>query len=290
VNAIVNRLPIGLVKEISSLQWRSPWFRKAYLLIARSYGTRDDIIRRGPAKGLKFNSALARNAGFLLGTYEPEVQTLYASLLGPGMTVYDIGANVGFLAVLAAQLVGPGGKVVCFEPLPANAAAIEYNAALNAFTNVVVIREALGREEGTSEFLVSGDVGWGRLPGTGRDPDDFKEVIPVQVSRLSRAVDEYRLPLPDLIKVDIEGGEIGMLEGSRELLARCRPFLLVELHGTNAGVDRMLCETGYQSYVLGEPRPILEAPWDAFVVAAPKEDQEKCLNARRLAMSAALGR
>src|SRR5271170_3173154 len=97
VNAIVNRLPMGLVKTISNLQWRHPWFRKAYLLAARSYGGRDDIIQRGPAKGLKFNSGLARNAGFVLGTYEPEVQTLYASLLGPSMTVYDIGANVGFL-------------------------------------------------------------------------------------------------------------------------------------------------------------------------------------------------
>src|SRR5271157_1161817 len=105
VNAVVNRLPVGLVKRISALQWRSPLFRKAYLLAARSYGNRDGIIQRGPAKGLRFNTGLARNAGFLLGTYEPEVQTLYASLLDPGMTVYDIGANVGFLTVLAARLV-----------------------------------------------------------------------------------------------------------------------------------------------------------------------------------------
>ena len=290
VNAIVNRLPIRLVKSISALQWRSLWFRKAYLLAARSYGSRDDVIRRGPAKGLGFNRGLARNAGFVLGTYEPEVQALYASLLAPGMTVYDIGANVGFLAVLAARLVGPAGHVVCFEPLPANAEAIEHNAALNAFANVTVIREALGAEEGSAEFLVSADVGWGRLTGAGGDPGDLKETIRVRVAQLSRAVERYRLPLPDLIKVDIEGGEIGMLEGSSELLRRCRPFLLVELHGTNAGVDRMLCESGYHSCVLGEPRPIAEARWDAFVIAAPNEDPQKCTKANGLAMSAALSR
>ena len=259
-------------------------------MAARSYGSRDDVIRRGPAKGLGFNRGLARNAGFVLGTYEPEVQALYASLLAPGMTVYDIGANVGFLAVLAARLVGPAGHVVCFEPLPANAEAIEHNAALNAFANVTVIREALGAEEGSAEFLVSADVGWGRLTGAGGDPGDLKETIRVRVAQLSRAVERYRLPLPDLIKVDIEGGEIGMLEGSSELLRRCRPFLLVELHGTNAGVDRMLCESGYHSCVLGEPRPITEARWDAFVIAAPKEDPQKCTKAKGLAMSAALSR
>ncbi len=290
VNTIVNRIPIGVVKRISALQWRWPWFRKAYLLAARSYGNRDDTIRRGPAKGAKFNSGLARNAGFVLGTYEPEVQTLYASLISSGMTVYDVGANVGFLAVLAARLVGPSGQVVCFEPLPANAEAIQHNATLNAFAHVRVIRVALGRQEGTSEFLVSRDVGWGKLIGAGEDPGDLKEAIPVQVAQLSRAVEQYALPLPDLIKVDIEGGEVGMLEGSMQLLARCRPFILIELHGTNAEVDRILCEAGYHAYVLGEPRTILEARWDAFVVAAPKEDEQKCAKASDLATGAALSR
>ncbi len=290
VNAIVNRLPIGLVKMISSLQWRYPWLRRAYLLAARSYTGRDGIVQRGVAKGLKFNAGLARNAGFSLGTYEPEVQTLYAALLGPGMTVYDIGANVGFLAVLAAHLVGTNGHVVCFEPLPANAEAIEHNAALNGFANVTVIRAALGREEGTSEFLVSGDVGWGKLAGTGGDPGDLKETISVHVAQLSRSVKQYGLPLPDLIKVDIEGGEIGMLEGSSELLVQCRPIILIELHGTNAGVDRILREAGYRSYVLAEPRTVLEARWDAFVVAAPKEDEQKCAKVSNLATSAALSR
>lgn len=290
VNAIINRLPMGVVKRVSALQWRSPYLRRAYLLFARSYGSRDEHIRRGPAKGLSFNLGLARNAGFVLGTYEPAVQTVYAALLEPGMTVYDVGANVGFLAILAARLIGPEGQVVCFEPLPANVDAIQHNAALNAFSNISVIREALGRQEGTSEFLVSGDVGWGKLAGAGGDPGDLTGTIPVSVVQLSRAVTQHRLPLPDLIKVDIEGGEVGMLEGSAELLTRCRPFILIELHGTNAAVHRILRDAEYCPYVLGDQRPVLEARWDAFVVAAPREDEWKCAKASGLATQAAMSR
>jgi FkbM family methyltransferase len=58
----------------------------------------------------------------------------------------------------------------------------------------------------------------------------------VRVGALSTAVREHNLPLPELIKIDIEGGEIEMLEGSREVLGKCRPILLIELHGTNEAV------------------------------------------------------
>lgn len=261
-------------------------------MIAGSYGNHDDAIRRGPARGLKFNSGRARNVGFLLGTYEPEVQTLYTSLIAPGMVVYDVGANVGFLAILAANLTGSEGQVVCFEPLPENAETIAHNASLNAFANVLVIRDALAAQEGDSEFLVSDDVGWGRLPGSGNDPGELKGSSLVHVTRLDSVVEQLSLPLPNVIKIDIEGGEIGMLEGSRKVLARCRPFLLIELHGTNTGVDRLLRETCYNAYVLGQQgeHSIIEARWDAFVIAAPQEDPQKCAIAKGLATHASLAR
>ena len=81
-----------------------------------------------------------------------------------------------------------------------------------------------------------------------------------------------------------------MLEGARQLLSRCRSFLLIELHGTNAEVDRLLRESGYDGCVLGEPGSIVDARWDAFVVAAPKEDKQKCVTASGLARRATLSR
>lgn len=260
-----------------------------YLVAARKYTGRDGIVQRGAAKGLKFNAGAARNAGFLLGTYEPEVQRIYTSLIKPGMTVYDVGANVGFLSMLAAKLTGPGGKVVCFEPLPSNADLIEHNAALNSYENVSVRREALGSCDETVPFHVSADSGWGRLARTGSEPpNELMETIDVPVCRLDQTIRRAQLPAPDLIKIDIEGAETEMLAGAREVLLHYRPALLIELHGTNEGVHGILTELNYRSRVLGLDCSILSAPWDAFIVAVPSEDTELCQAAEREARQAKL--
>ncbi len=66
------------------------------------------------------NSAM----GVVLGTHDPEVQYALSRLLKPGMTAYDIGANVGFTAMLAAKRVAPDGRVICFGTLAAPAEQI----------------------------------------------------------------------------------------------------------------------------------------------------------------------
>ncbi len=164
VNAGLGRLPLRVAKSLSGLQWRSTWLRKAYLAAANSYTGRDGVVQRGPGKGMRFNPGMARNAGFVIGTYEREVQNLYAALIEPGMVVYDVGANLGFLSVLAARLVGPLGRVVCFAPLPSNADAIEYNAKPNALENITSFKQALGSRDGIDEFLVSAEVEWSPCP------------------------------------------------------------------------------------------------------------------------------
>jgi FkbM family methyltransferase len=289
VDSLLNQLPIGVVKSISALQWRAPWLRKAYLLAASRYTGRDGVIQRGPAQGLRFNSGPACNAGFLLGTYEPCVQEIYAALIRPGMTVYDVGANVGFLSVLAAKLAGSHGRVICFEPLPANADAIEHNCSINGFQNMTVIREALGRKQERAEFLVSANVGWGRLAGLPAGaPGDLTEKLMVPVNSLDHWLRE--LAPPDVIKIDIEGGEIEMLEGARQMLSEIRPIVLVELHGTNAGVDRILTEASYRSYVVGRACSVVDARWSALVLSAPSESMELGAVARALAGNAARSR
>jgi FkbM family methyltransferase len=289
INAIVACLPITTVKSISALHWRTPWLQKLFLHMGKSYSNRDSVIRRGPGKGLKFNSGQAPNAGFLLGTYEPEVQNIYASVVKAGMIVYDVGAHVGFLAMLASRLVGPSGRVICFEPLPANIDAIRHNAGLNAFRNITIIPNALGKEDGEAEFLVSEDVGWGRLSDDSV-PAHITESLRVQVRSLASVIREQKLPRPDVIKVDIEGGETAMLEGAAAVLKQYRPIVLMELHGTNKPVDRLLCENGYSSYVLGTTLPIVQAPEYAFIIGVPAEDEGKCQVMAEMATHATLAR
>ncbi len=227
---------------------------------------RDQIIARGFAKGLKINIGFS-HVGYVLGTTEPEVQAALDMLLRPGMTVYDIGANVGFHAISAARRIGPDAKVVCFEPLPSNAKQIEYNAASNKFTNIQVVTAALGSSEGEAAFWTSRQPTWGKLASVGKKPDKFANEVKVSLRRLDSVVDELKLPPPALIKMDVEGSEIDVLEGARKTLERYRPTLLIEAHGTNAAIENFLVAIGYRVGVLGKNVPVADAYWNAHIFA-----------------------
>ena len=72
------------------------------------------------------------------GMFEPETVRAFAALLAPGMTVMDIGANVGQFTLVAARRVGPSGRLHAFEPTPELAAHILRNLELNGLENVAV--------------------------------------------------------------------------------------------------------------------------------------------------------
>jgi FkbM family methyltransferase len=231
---------------------------------------RDQTIARGFAKGLKINVGFS-HVGYVLGTTEPEVQAALDMLLRPGMTVYDIGANVGFHAISAARRVGADAKVVCFEALPDNAKQIEYNASSNQFKNIQVVVTALGNSEGEAAFWTSKQPTWGKLASVGKKPDKFAKEIKVRLRRLDSVVDELKLPPPALIKMDVEGSEIDVLEGARQTLERYRPIVLIEAHGTNGAIENFLVAIGYRVGVLGQNVPVAEAYWNAHIFAISAE-------------------
>ena len=91
---------------------------------------------------------------YWLGAYEPELQDAIGRHIRPGMVVYDVGANVGYISLMLARAVGESGRVLAFEPLPANAERIRRNAALNpegsAGWNCTSWRSATARARCTS--------------------------------------------------------------------------------------------------------------------------------------------
>ena len=264
---IIGRLPRSWLKAVGRTQWRHPWLKCVFDWAANRLRGRDAIIQQGAGRGLRINAG-GSNAGYVLGTSEPHVQRALTLLLTPGMTVYDVGANVGFFAVIAGRLVGAAGHVLCFEPLEANARLIEHNAALNRFTHVTVRREALGREDGTAQFLLSSVPSWGKLATAGTVSQQTGEIT-VPVRCLDSIATERPGPPPKVIKLDAEGAEADVLAGGESFLATARPVLLVELHGTNEPVAHALEALGYRSVILGSRGDIRSAPWNAHVVAFP---------------------
>lgn len=214
---VVGRLPRSWIKAISHSQWRNPLLKRGFDWCADRLRNRDGIIQKGVGKGLWFNTG-SSNAGYLLGTSEPSVQFAMATLLRPGMTFYDVGANVGFHAMIAARLVGPSGRVVCFEPFPENLSQVKYNAQLNGFSHVNVRPEALGEADCEGAFMISEEPTWGRLDDGQKAPSKFVGRMTVQVRRLDSVVGDPSILPPDVIKMDVEGGETKVLAGAVKCL------------------------------------------------------------------------
>src|SRR5262245_29606214 len=101
---LLDRAPASWIRAAGALRGRSSWFKRMTDWLPGMLRNREGRIQKGLGRGLRFNGANSA-VGFLLGTHDLEVQYALSRLLRPGMTVYDVGANVGFTAVLAARRV-----------------------------------------------------------------------------------------------------------------------------------------------------------------------------------------
>ena len=282
-------LPRRWIKAVARLQWRHPLAKSAFDALANRIRHRDGRIQQGVGRGLRFNAG-GSLAGFMLGTSAPGLQAAFQLFAQPKMTALDVGANVGFCSILLARLVGAHGNVVSFEPMASNARMIGRNAKANAYAHISVHELALGKVDGHVAFAVSENPNWGKLASLGA-PAKMSGEQSVRVVRLDSLIRERTVPPPDLIKIDVEGGETDVLEGAAETLRSARPILLIDLHGTNAAVARILEEQGYDARVLGGGRTTLtEARWDVEVVAVPRERADLARKLEQMANWSANGR
>lgn len=268
IHSALSQLPRSWLERGAELLRRSPALQGAYRSATSSLKNRDSVIAGGPARGLSFNPGES-DSRFLLGTFEPAVQEILAGCLEAGMVCYDVGANVGFLSILAAHLVGEEGEVHCFEPLPQNAGQIQYNARLNQFEKVFVHSVALAQTDSTASFRVSERPTFGALSSSPINVDRETGTIEIPVRMLDSIAAERKMLGPNLIKVDVEGSEIDFLTGAVQTIRRHQPLLVIELHGTNQGVASWFQKLEYNYDVVGGGA-IEDAPWAGLVVGTPK--------------------
>jgi FkbM family methyltransferase len=177
---------------------------------------------------------LARNdflgASFFYEGFENPELSFVACFLRPGMVVLDIGAHQGLYTLLASRTVGPTGRVFSFEPSPREQKALHWNLILNRCRNVSTQALALGDEEAQVNLYVASDKHSGlntlRPPGTSGPTTQVK----VRVKRLDDWLREAGVDVVDFIKLDVEGGELAVLQGGAKFLERRpRPVILAEL-------------------------------------------------------------
>lgn len=150
---------------------------------------------------------------------EKHILELLVGVLRAGDVVYDIGSSFGFYSILLAKSVGPKGVVFAFEPgVEAHRHLLE-NISLNGLTNVRPFRVAVGERSGMARlYLGNAEVdGTSSLVGPRSEVGNYQEV---QVVVGDRFVEDEGLPVPRIVKIDVEGSEWAVVRGLRGTLAR----------------------------------------------------------------------
>ena len=231
-------------------------------------------VDAGLAQGLRLSLAHIpishAHAGLLAsGLLELSVQQAMKRLLAHGDVFYDVGANVGFFALAGARLVGPAGAVYAFEPVPENAAAIRASAELNGLANVEVVAKAVGRATGRDRLLLVEDLSWSHLESRGLHPL-ATGTLEIETVAIDDLVADGRLRPPQLVKIDVEGAEIDVLEGMRKTMEEHRPAIVCELHDTAAAFIETMEALGYATSNLEAKQSLLDAPPSVHALAVPR--------------------
>jgi FkbM family methyltransferase len=183
--------------------------------------------------------------GLVRGVLEPEVQEALRRHVAPGSVVFDIGANIGFFSLLSASLTGPSGRVEAFEPVPSSGAAVLANSSLNSFSNVRLHTVAVADQPGEARLCVPMDPSWAHLNLHGPHPNtDFELSVPL--ISIDGEIAEGHLPVPSVVKIDVEGHEVAVLRGMRDTLAAHQPVIICELHESNRELLSLAEELGYE--------------------------------------------
>lgn len=220
---------------------------------------------------MDLSRGLVQKIYFLRPTdYEADTLRTFRAYVRPGMTVLDIGANAGFLTLLLADLVGPTGRVFCFEPCPETYKLLEKNIRANDLKYVRTFPVALSNRNGTAVLTRNprndGANTLGDLSASadlaGWDVEQLKVQVPTLT--LDDFLEEQDVERVDFVKIDVEGAETMVFEGARRLLSRPdAPAIVCEVADRNqrsvgrtcSDLRSMLYSFGYRSYRLRKGFP-----------------------------------
>lgn len=207
----------------------------------------------------------------LYKVHEPLATRLLMQTLTSGMNVVDIGGNIGYYALLEARLVGPTGMVIAIEPMPKNSERLCQNVQANGYQNIRIHKVAIGDRNGTAPMYISKRSNWHSL----YPQASSKEEMLVPVCTLDSLLRSYDLASVDLVRMDLEGYEVLVIEGMRRTLKEFGPRLLVELHPDPVGAAaivkylRSLEDLGYGVEWLIEQERDMPLRWRFMKVQQP---------------------
>lgn len=206
-----------------------------------------------------FSGALIEREGFKLridamdslglgagAPFEPETLEALSQWVRPGMTVVDVGANIGYFTAHLSRLVGSQGWVHAFEPEPVNFSILMENVSMNGLSNVALHHAAVGREHGEASLHISDFNG-----GMHRLYESVCCIGPIVRVPVLRIDDVLANGTVDLIKIDIEGYEEAALRGAENCLQQNADLKIISEYCPASMLEAGGKPTEFLNYLLG---------------------------------------
>ena len=221
-------------------------------------------VKTGINRGMKWIIGSSVH-GCWIGNYETEKQAIVKQLIKPGVTVFDIGGNAGFYTLAFSRLVGKGGHVWTFEPFAENIRNLLDHVRLNQLSNVKIMQTAISEKEDIVDFQIAEHNAMGKMARGG-------SVYKVSTFSLDYLIANGNVPIPDVIKMDVEGAESLVLSGALKMLSLNKTVLMIALHGE---VQRRECyqildQLGYKIFLLNrQPITAVDQLTEDEIYASP---------------------
>lgn len=165
---------------------------------------------------------------YYFGYHEPALFQFFNGFLRPGMTVFDIGANIGCYSLFAAKRIGAAGRVYCFEPLRQTFLRLADNIACNGLTNIQPEHLAIGDFCGKLRLIREKDSSKSYTQDVDvrqRSPDDTQDEYCDAVT-LDSFLAMHRIGRIDYLKIDVEGFEARVIAGATKALTEMVPGII----------------------------------------------------------------
>ncbi|HET9744947.1 MAG TPA: FkbM family methyltransferase [Chitinophagaceae bacterium] len=165
---------------------------------------------------------------FWYGHYEKELGDLIKKILKPGDVFLDLGANIGYISLLAAKHE-PTAKIISFEPVSSIFGKLEENISLNTARNVKAVHSGVGERNEERDIYISDEDNTGM--SSFQKPENYSgRIETVKVITIDKWFESSGLSRVDLIKLDVEGSELDAVTGMHDILKNFRPLLIVEIN------------------------------------------------------------
>lgn len=239
--------------SVRSLLWSVQFRGKKRLfdLFLPNEGTREASVF-GFDTQLDISDWVQRNV--YIGSYEPGETATIRSMLRPGMTFSDVGANIGYFSLLASSRVGANGRVIAVEPTPALADHLRRTIERNNIQNIELQQCGLSESDGDGAIYLPPEHLHNNTPSMLGEAEGTR--VAVQLRSLDGLLDSLGVGRVDFMKMDVEGFEAKVIAGASESLSRKRirailiefnDYWLREAGSSPQELHETICSFGYQS-------------------------------------------